>query len=160
MKNLLRIISFLTVFTSQAQAQTVERWALPDPDEMLRASNALCIDQAKATLVASALRANGHSREDVLSLVPEAPKSLSLRLVSAMRESVEDTFDFPKLSSYTQYSFRSEVCLRETLGAVRMPRLAAMFPQVEECQRIYGPEKSNTLFQCVRTVVRSAEPRL
>ena len=96
----------------------------------------------------------------MLALLPEAPKSLSLRVVSAMRESVEDAFDFPKLSTYTQYSFRAEVCLRETLGAVRMPRLAALAPQLEECQRIHGPEKSNALFQCIRTVVRSAEPRL
>jgi hypothetical protein len=158
MKKLLILISSLAVSTVQAQA--IERWSLPDPDEMLKASNALCVDQAKATLVSSALRAKGHSRDEVLSLVPEAPKSLSLRIVSAMRESVEDAFDFPKLSSYTQYSFRSEVCLRETLGAVRMPRLVAVLPQVEECQRIHGSEKSNALFQCIRTVVRSAEPRL
>ena len=157
MKNLLIIVSFFAA--SAAQAQAVEPWSLPDSDEMVKASNALCVDQAKASLVAGALRAKGHSKDEVLLLMPEAPKSLSLRVVSAMRESVEDAFDFPKLSSATQYSFRSEVCLRETLGAVRMPRLVAVLPQVEECQRIHGPEKSSALFQCVRTVVRSAEPR-
>lgn len=157
MKSLLILACFLA--TSTAQAQAIERWSLPDPDEMVKASNVLCIDQAKAALVAGALRAKGHNKEEVLSLLPEAPKSLSLRVVSAMRESVEDTFDFPKLSSYTQYSFRSEVCLRETLGAVRMPRLATVLPQVEECQRIHGQEKSNALFQCIRTVVRGAQPR-
>jgi hypothetical protein len=158
MKNLLIIVSFFAASTVQAQA--VERWSLPDPGEMVKASNVLCVDQAKATLVAGALRAKGHSRDEVLSLLPEAPQSLSLRVVSAMRESVEDAFDFPKVSSYTQYSFRSEACFRETLGAVRMPRLVAVLPQIEECQRIHGPGKSSELFQCIRTVVRSAEPRL
>jgi hypothetical protein len=144
---------------SAVHAQALERWSLPDPDEMVKASNVLCADQAKSALVAGALRAKGHRREEVLALLPEAPQSLSLRVVSAMRESVEDAFDFPKLSTYTQYSFRAEVCLRETLGAVRMPRLAAVSPQLEECQRIHGPEKSNGLFQCIRAVVRRAEPR-
>lgn len=158
MKSLFVIVVALA--TSIAQAGALERWSLPDPGEMVNASGVLCVDQAKATLVAGALRAKGHSRDEVLSLVPEAPKTMSLRVVSAMRESVEDAFDFPKLSSYTQYSFRSEVCRRETLGAVRMPRLVAVLPQVEECQRIHGPEKSHSLFQCVRLVVQSVEPRL
>ena len=138
---------------STAPAQALDPWLLPDPTEMVNASGVLCIDQAKATLVAGALRAKGHSRDEVLSLVPEDPKIMSLRVVSAMRESVEDAFDFPKLSPYSQYSFRSEVCRRETLGAVRMPRLVAVLPQIEECQRIHGPEKSNNLFQCIRLVV-------
>lgn len=143
-----------------ANAEPLERWQLPDPDEMVKASNVLCLDQAKSTLVAAALRDQGRSKTEVLSLVPEAPKSLSLRLVSAMRESVEDAFDFPSLSQYSQYSFRSEVCFRETLGGVRMPRLVAVLPQIEKCQKTHGPEKSNALFQCIRVVVRSAEPRL
>lgn len=140
-------------------AQAVERWALPDPDEMIKASNVLCVDQAKSALVAGSLRVKGHGREEVLSLIPEAPRSLTLRVVSAMRESVEDAFDFPQLSSYTHYSFRSEICLRETLGVVRMPRLISMLPKVEECQRIHGPDRSSALFQCIRAVVRDAEPR-
>jgi len=143
-----------------AHAQPLERWLLPDPDEMVKASNVLCLDQAKATLVAGSLRAQGRSRDEVLSLLPEAPKAMSLRVVSAMRESVEDAFDFPSLSLYAQYAFRSEACFRETLGGVRMPRLATVRPQVEKCQQAHGPEKSNALFQCVRAVVRSAEPQL
>ena len=154
------IKTLIYVFAAIAvPAQAVERWALPDPDEMINASNVLCVDQAKSALVAGSLRANGHGRDEVLSLIPEAPRSLTLRVVSAMRESVEDTFDYPKLSSYTHYSFRSEICLRETLGAVRMPRLISMLPKVEECQHIHGPDKSSALFQCIRAVVRDAEPR-
>lgn len=149
-----------TLFMVTAHAQPLERWLLPDPDEMVKASNVLCLDQAKATLVAGSLRAQGRSRDEVLSLVPEAPKAMSLRVVSAMRESVEDAFDFPGLSPYAQYSFRSEACFRETLGGVRMPRLATVHPRVEKCQQAHGPEKSNALFQCIRAVVRSAEPQL
>ncbi|WP_426399485.1 hypothetical protein ACN9M1_24640 [Ralstonia sp. R-29] len=85
---------------------------------------------------------------------------MSLRVVGAMRESVEDAFDFPNLFQYVQYSFRSEVCFRETLGALRMPRLATVLPQMERCQQVHGPEKSNALFQCVRAVVRSAQLQL
>lgn len=143
-----------------AHAQPLERWLLPDPDEMVKASNVLCVDQAKSTLVAGALRAQGRSKAEVLALLPEAPKALSLRVVSAMQEGIEDTFEFPQLSPYTQYSFRSEACFRETLGGVRMPRLATVLQQVEKCQQTHGPEKSNALFQCVRAVVRSAEPQL
>lgn len=149
----------VAVVMATAQAQTLERWLLPDPDEMIKASNVLCIDQAKSALVAGSLRVQGRSRAEVLALVPEAPKALSLRVVSAMRESVEDAFDFPDLSTYTQYTFRAEACFRETLGGVRMPRLTTVRPQVEKCQQLHGPEKSNALFQCVRTVVRSAEPQ-
>ena len=158
MKSLFVTIGILAASTAHAQA--VERWSLPDPDEMVNASSVLCVDQAKATLVAGALRTKGYSRNEVLSLLPEAPKTMSLRVVSAMRESIEDAFDFPKLSSYAQYSFRSEACRRETLGAVRMPRLLSVFPQVSECQRVHGLEKSNGLFQCIRVVVQGAEPRL
>lgn len=159
--NAIKSIVFVACAIAMATtyAQPLERWLLPDPDEMVRASNALCLDQAKSTLLAGALRAQGRSKAEVLALVPEAPKALSLRVVSAMRESVEDSFDFPDLSPYAQYSFRSEACFRETLGGVRMPRLSTVRPQVEKCQQMHGSEKSNALFQCVRTVVRSAEPQ-
>ncbi|WP_147405977.1 hypothetical protein [Ralstonia solanacearum] len=143
-----------------ANAQPLERWLLPDPDEFVKASNVLCLDQAKSTLVAATLRDQGRSKSDVLALVPDAPKAMSLRVVGAMRESVEDAFDFPNLSQYVQYSFRSEVCFRETLGALRMPRLGTVLPQIEQCQQVHGPEKSNALFQCIRSVVRSAQPQL
>lgn len=142
-----------------AHAHPREKWSLPDADEMVKASNVLCVDQAKSALVAGDLRAKGSSKAEVLALLPDAPKALSLRVVSAMRESIEDTFDFPDLSMYTQYSFRSESCFRETLGAVRMPRLATVQPQVQKCQQVHGPEKSNALFQCIRAVVASAVPQ-
>jgi hypothetical protein len=158
MKSLFVIVGALAA--SIVQAQPLERWMLPDPSKMVNASDVLCVDQAKATLVAGTLRSKGHSRDELLSLLPDAPKTMALRVVSAMRESVEDAFDFPKLSSYTQYSFRSEVCRRETLGAVRMPRLVTVLPQIEECQRIHGPDKSNSLFQCIRLVIQSVEPQL
>lgn len=148
------------IVMATSYAQPLERWLLPDAEEMVKASNSLCLDQAKSTLVAGALRSQGRSKAEVLALVPEAPKAMSLRVVSAMRESVEDAFDFPDLSPYAQYSFRSEACFRETLGGVRMPRLSTVRPQVEKCQQLHGPEKSNVLFQCIRTVVRSAEPQL
>ena len=139
-----------------AQAQALEPWALPDADASVKASQVLCLDQAKATLMAASLRAKGHSKAEVLSLVPQSPTALSLRVVSAMRESAEDAFDFPNLSPYTQYSFRSEACFRDVLGALRMPRLATVLPQLEKCEKTHGAEKSNALFQCVRSVVRDA----
>jgi len=101
-----------------------------------------------------------HYRNKWCWRIPDAPKAMSLRVVGAMRESVEDAFDFPNLFQYVQYSFRSEVCFRETLGALRMPRLATVLPQMERCQQVHGPEKSNALFQCVRAVVRSAQLQL
>ncbi|MDM8358404.1 hypothetical protein [Pandoraea communis] len=152
-------IVFGAIVTTIANAEPLERWYLPDPDEMVKASKVLCLDQAKSALVAAALREHGRSKSEVLALVPEEPKSMSLRVVSAMRESVEDAFDFPNLSMYSQYSFRSEVCFRETLGGVRMPRLVSVLPQMEKCQQTHGPEKSNALFQCIKAVVRSAEPQ-
>ena len=118
MKRILFLVGGV-ISLAAAHAQPLERWLLPDPDEMVKASNVLCVDQAKSTLVAGALRARGRSKAEVLALLPDAPKTLSLRVVSAMQESVEDAFDFPDLSPYTQYSFRSEVCFRETLGGVR-----------------------------------------
>ena len=54
-----------------ANAQPLERWLLPDPDEMVKASNVLCLDQAKSTLVAATLRAQGRSKSDVLALAPD-----------------------------------------------------------------------------------------
>lgn len=99
-------------------------------------------------------------KEDVLALIPESPKAFSLRLVSAMRENVEDVYSYPELSQYTYYSFRAEVCFRETLGGVRMPRLSSAYAAVAECQRTQGEEKSSQLFKCIQAVVRSMEPRL
>ena len=158
MKQILFLIGAMVAIA--VHAQPLDRWLLPDPEEMIKASNTLCLDQSRSTLVAGALRAQGRSKAEVLGLLPEPPKSMSLRVVSAMREAVEDAFDFPDLSSYAQYSFRSEVCFRETLGGMRMPRLATVRAQVEKCQQTHGPEKSNGLFQCVRAVVRSIEPQL
>jgi hypothetical protein len=159
MKNVSCFI-FATGFCMVAHAQAPEPWLLPDPSALMEASNVLCIDQVKSTLVAGALRAEGRSKEEVLALLPESPKGMLLRVVGAMRESVEDAFDFPEFSIHTQFAYRSEACFRETLSGVRVPRLAAIRPQVEKCQQVHGTEKSNALFKCVETVVRSAEPRL
>jgi hypothetical protein len=127
---------------------------------MIKASNALCVDQAKSALLAWHYRKQGRTKDEVLSLIPESPRALTLRLISAMRENVEDAYAFPDLSEYTYYSFRSEACMREILGAVRMPRLASLHESIVECQRAHGVEKSDKLFKCVQGVVRSAEPRL
>jgi hypothetical protein len=150
--------ALLTLATS-VPAQTLEPWSLPDPDEMIKATNALCVDQAKSALLAWHYKKQGRTREEVLSLIPESPKALTLRLTSAMRENVEDAFTFPELSQYAYYSFRSEVCMRETLGAVRMPRISAVYTGIAECQKAHGSEKSSPLFKCVQAVVRSAEPK-
>lgn len=150
--------ALLTLATS-ALAQPLERWSLPDADEMIKASNALCADQAKSALLAWHYKKQGRTREEVLSLIPESPKALTLRLTSAMRENVEDAFAYPELSQYAYYSFRSEVCMRETLGAVRMPRLSTVYTGIAECQKTHGVEKSSPLFKCVQAIVRSAEPK-
>jgi hypothetical protein len=149
----------LAVLSTAAAAQPLELWYLPDADEMVRASNVLCNDQAKSALLAWHHRAQGRSKEEVLALIPESPKAFTLRLTSAMRENVEDAYAYPDLSQYTLYSFRSEVCFRETLGAIRMPRLIVLYDRVSACQKTHGPEKSAVLFKCVQAVVRSAEPQ-
>jgi hypothetical protein len=157
MRNLLIAAAF--ALCTSASAEPLEQWSLPAPDEMLKASNVLCVDQAKSALLAWQLKRKGRSAEEVLALIPQSPKALSLRLVSAMHENVEDVYVYPNLSQYTLYSFRSEVCVRETLGAVRMPRLSAMYDKLAECQKTHGPEKSTQLFKCVQAVVREAEPK-
>jgi hypothetical protein len=136
-----------------------EPWGLPDPGDLIKASNALCLDQAKSALLAAHYAKSGMSHEDVLALIPESPKAFSLRLTSAMRENVEDAFSYPEISQYSLYSFRSEVCMRETLGAVRMPRLSAVRADVTQCQKSFGTEKSNELFKCIQAAVRKAEPK-
>ena len=141
----------------EGSAQSIEKWLLPDPDEMIMASNSLCADQAKSALLAWHYKSQGRSKEDVIALIPEAPKALLLRVVSAMRENVEDAYQYSELSQYAYYSFRSEVCMREVLGAVRMPRMATVYPRIVECQKAHGIEKSASLFKCVQAVVRSVE---
>lgn len=76
----------------------LEPWSLPDPDGLVKASNALCSDQAKSALLAWHYARGGRTRDEVLALVPESPKALALRLVSAMRENVEDAFAYPNIS--------------------------------------------------------------
>ena len=125
---------------------------------MISASNVLCTDQAKSVLVAVNLRNKGHKIQDVLALIPTAPKALSLRVVSAMHENVEDVFQFSEVSQYAYYSFRSEVCMRETLGAVRIPRFVTMRSKVLECQKQHGMDKSSGLFKCIQNIVRDAVP--
>jgi hypothetical protein len=149
----------LLVLSAVAFAQPIERWLLPDPDEIIKASQTLCADQAKSALLAWHYKKQGRTKEEVLALIPESPKALSLRVTSAMRENVEDVFTFPELSQYTYYSFRSEACMRETLGAVRMPRLATIYPSIAECQSLHGPEKSTSLSRCIQLQVRSVEPK-
>jgi len=153
------LLAALLTLATNVPAQSLEPWSLPDPDEMIKASNALCADQAKSALLAWHYKRQGRTREEVLSLIPESPKMLTLRLTSAMRENVEDAFSYPELSQYAYYSFRSEVCMRETLGAVRMPRVSAVYAGMAECQKTHGAEKSSPLFKCVQAVVRSAEPK-
>jgi hypothetical protein len=153
---------FLTIsliLAINASAQPLEPWLLPDPDEMIKASNTLCVEQAKSALLAWQYKKQGRTKDEVLSLIPESPKSLTLRLTSAMRENIEDAYTYPDISQYTYYSFRSEVCMRETLGAVRMPRLSTAYASIVECQKTHGAAKSSQLFQCVRTIVRSMEPK-
>ncbi len=147
-------------FTGGASAQTMEPWLLPDPGEMISASNTLCSDQTKSALLAWNYKRQGRTKEEILGLIPESPKSLALRVTSAMRESVEDAYRFPELSPDVHYSFRSEVCMRETLGAVRMPRMETIYPRIAECQKVHGPDKSDSLFKCVQSIVRSVVPKL
>ena len=158
MKLILFLLISAVAYVAPARAQPMDRWLLPDPDEMVKASNALCVDQAKSALLAWQYRTAGKSKAEVLALLPESPKAMPLRLVGAMRENVEDTFTFPDISQYTLYFFRSEVCLRETLGAVRMPRLQTVVIPIRECQRIHGETKSVALSKCIQGVVRAVEP--
>lgn len=149
----------LSVLSFGAFAQQMERWLLPEPEEMMKATQSLCADQAKSALLAWHYKKQGRAKEEVLALIPESPKALTLRITSAMRENVEDAYLYPELSQYTYYSFRSEACMRETLGAVRMPRLSSVYPQIAECQKVHGSEKSAALFRCVQTSVRAVEPK-
>lgn len=146
------------VATTFANAESLESWQLPDPAAMIEASSALCRPQAQSMLEAVYLRDKGHKLDEVLALIPESPKAFTLRLVTAMRENVEDAFQYPNLSTYTLYSFRSEVCFRENLGAVRMPRLSSMEPKITECQKQHGSEKSTLLLKCIQGVVRETSP--
>lgn len=139
-------------------AESSERWELPPPGPMMDATNELCKAQAKNALEATYLREKGEKIEKVLALIPDSPKAFPLRLVSVMRENTEDAFRYPGLSAYTLYSFRSEVCFRETLGAVRMPRLEVAASKIADCQNQHGPDKSAALFKCLQSVVRSITP--
>lgn len=154
-----KLALLLALISSATSAQQMERWLLPEPEEMMKASQSLCVDQAKSALLAWHYKKQGRAKEDVLALIPESPKALSLRVTSAMRENVEDAYLYPDLSQYAYYSFRSEVCMRETLGAVRMPRLSGIYTQVSECQKVHGSEKSAALFKCIQVAVRAAEPK-
>lgn len=147
------------VLSAGASAQQMERWLLPNAEEMMKASQSLCVDQAKSALLAWHYKKQGFKKEEVLALIPESPKSLNLRVTSAMQENVEDAYLYPEISPYTYYSFRSEACMRETLGAVRMPRFSTVHSQVSECQKVHGPEKSTALFKCIQASVRSIEPK-
>jgi hypothetical protein len=153
------VLLLLGGITGTASAQSMEKWILPDPDEIIKASITLCADQTKSALLAWHYRKQGRTKEEVLGLLPEVPKALSLHTATAMRENVEDAYEFSDLSQYTYYSFRSEVCMRETLSAVRMPRLATVYPRILECQKVHSAEKSASLFNCVQSVVRSTEPK-
>lgn len=150
---------FATAFCVAVHAQSSERWLLPDPMVLMEASNVLCAEQVKSTLTAAALRAQGRSKAEVLALLPDSPKGMELRVVGAMRESVEDAFDFPELSTQAQFSYRVEACFRETIGGMRPPRLGMIRLQVEKCQQLHGVEKSSELFKCVEALVRSAAPQ-
>jgi hypothetical protein len=159
MKSLVALVLSAASMSALAQVQLpLEAWQLPDADAMVAASNVLCLPQAQNALVAKTMQAQGRKREEVLALLPPAPRALSLRVSSAMRENVEDAFEYPEVSTYTYYSFRSEVCFRETLGAVRMPRFSSMRTRITECQREHGPDKSAVLFKCVQSIVREAVP--
>lgn len=146
---------FATVFSIAAHAQTPGSWSIPDPMALIEASNTLCAAQVKSALAAGELRQQGRSKAEVLALLPDSPKGMTLRVVSAMRESVEDAFDLPELSTQSQFAYRAEACFGETLGGARAPRLATLRSQVEKCQQLHGVEKSNALFKCVEAVVRS-----
>ncbi|MFZ6647441.1 hypothetical protein ACO0LO_17080 [Undibacterium sp. TJN25] len=156
MKAVFLFLIFALAETSSAQDVTA--WSLPAPDTMIAASNTLCRDQASSVLQIWEYKKNGRTKEDVEKLIPPAPKAMGLRFVSALHENVEDAYRFPQLSVYAYYSFRSEVCMRETLGAVRMPRLETIYPRVAECQKTHGTEQNNALFKCIQSVVRLIEP--
>jgi len=158
MNRILFSILFITSPLAFA-ADPLEPWGYPDPSEFVKASNVLCADQAKSALLAWHYARKGRTREEVLALIPESPKAFPMRVTSAMRENVEDAFSYPEISQYALYSFRAEVCMRETLGAVRMPRLALAEGDVRQCQRTHGTEKSNELFKCIQSAVRKLEPK-
>ncbi len=145
-------------FHVAAHAEPLKLWQLPDSSTMIEAANVLCLDQSKTAIMAVLLRESGRQREEVLASVPESPKAMNLRVVSAMRENVEDAFLYTGISKYALYSFRSEVCIREALSALQMPRLAAVYPKVAECQKQHGGEKSTPLFLCIKSVVRETSP--
>ena len=156
MKRTLLSALFLTCPFALA-TDALEPWGYPEPSEFVKASNVLCADQAKSALLAWHYVHKGRTRDEVLALIPDSPKAFPMRLTSAMRENVEDAFSYPEISPYALYTFRAEVCMRETLGAVRMPRLALVEGDVKQCQQAHGTEKSNELFKCIQSAVRKLE---
>ena len=157
MKNLPCML--LTVLASSClAAEPLEPWGYPDPGALVKASSTLCEEQSKSAMLAWHLARKGRSREEVLALIPESPQAFPLRLTSAMRENIEDTFAYPEISQYTLYSFRAQVCLRETLGGVRMPRMAMIHDDLLRCQKDLGTERSNELFKCIQTAVKKMGP--
>jgi hypothetical protein len=76
-----------------------------------------------------------------------------------MLESGKERSSAKLFRSDTVNQIKNESLDRYLRHGVRMPRLATVRLQVEKCQQIHGPEKSNALFQCIRNVVRSVEPK-
>jgi hypothetical protein len=88
------------LFCGAASAsEKLEVWGLPDPSELMKASQTLCADQAKTALLAWHFARSGRTHEEVLALVPESPKAFTLRVTTAMRENVEDAFSYPGISA-------------------------------------------------------------
>jgi len=153
--NLIKVTSLLifSLMSFCVHAEDLESWSLPDPSDLIAGSNILCLDQSKSALAAALYRDMGVAQEKVNQLIPEGPKSLSLRLISVMRENIEDAYKYPNISKYSLYSFRSEVCMREVLEAKRLPRFSMAYPSIVMCQKKYGSEKSNDLFLCIKSSI-------
>lgn len=156
-----KVLPFFLLSISQLclAADTAEPWKYPDPGEMIKASNTLCEEQSKSAMLAWQLARKGQSREEVLALVPEPTQGFPLRLTSAMRENIEDAFAYAEISQYSLFSFRSQVCKREVLGALRMPRLAAIKDDVLQCQQAHGTDRSSELARCIQAAIKKVEPQ-
>jgi len=143
----------LSIAATAGVAQPLEKWGYPDPDLFGKAVHTVCEEQHLSVMLAARHRDQGHTRDEVLALVPPNSPALQLRAIDVYRENVEDVFMFPHIGTYAMMVFRAEACRREVMSARTLPRFGTVVGKIVACETQHGKEKSNALYACVRTVV-------
>jgi len=145
-----------------AAAQTPDPFRLPDTEAWGKVAGELCALQSRTVVAADALRREGKTRQEVLARLPkeeEVRDDFQVRLISVMRENVEDVFDYRDLSLLTIYKFRWAVGVRETVSAARLQRLAAVYPKLAECEKKSVRETGSGDPACLQQAVLELKPR-